>query len=140
MRRALFVESVLAASVFGAAVLAAPLAGADQFPPPGQGALHLTANSVGKGAVPLVGEPIGGVRASVAPCDGGPEFATLTSGSDVKDAQNDATIPVAPGCYGLKITGVPENCEAVESDGPFAVQVYVAPGGATPAPVRVRCA
>ncbi|MFJ9368178.1 hypothetical protein ACIRRA_27660 [Nocardia sp. NPDC101769] len=117
MRRTLLVTSALAA-----ACALAPLAAAE---PPADPALKVQA---------VYGPeqfPMAGVAADIAPCGGGANVATLTTGADGTAVYNGAA-----GCYRVQVSA-PIGC-ALDSDS--AVQVTSATGVTPLATFRFRCA
>ncbi|MEC3954729.1 hypothetical protein VMT65_16945 [Nocardia sp. CDC153] len=117
MRRTLLVTSALAA-----ACALAPLAQAD---PPADPALKVQA---------VYGPeqfPMAGVAADIAPCGGGANLATITTGND-----GTAVYPGAPGCYRVQI-GTPVGCAL---DGDAALELTSVPGSTPVATFRFRCA
>ncbi|MFE3060133.1 hypothetical protein [Nocardia sp. NPDC059239] len=117
MRRTLLVTSALAV-----ACALAPLASAE---PPADPAVKVQA---------VYGPeqfPMAGVAADIAPCGGGANVATLTTGVDGTAVYNGAL-----GCYRVQVS-TPIGC-ALDSDP--AVQVTSVPGVTPPATFRFRCA
>ncbi|MGV9667554.1 hypothetical protein ACWDUL_33900 [Nocardia niigatensis] len=117
MRRTPLVTSVLAA-----ACALTPLAAAE---PPADPALKVQA---------VFGPeqfPMAGVAADIAPCGGGANVASLTTGAD-----GTAVYTGALGCYRVQVS-TPIGCAL---DGDQAVQVTSAPGVTPVANFRFRCA
>ncbi|WP_196054516.1 hypothetical protein [Nocardia aurantiaca] len=115
-------RTLLATSALAAACLLAPPAAAE---PPADPAVKVQA---------VYGPeqfPMAGVAADIAPCGGGANVATVTTGTD-----GTAVYTGALGCYRVQVS-TPIGCAL---DGDAALQVTSVPGVTPLATFRFRCA